>query len=347
MLKVIAYTGGNAPSGFFRAGQYQKPLRCLGVDLRECRSTAGVFPPLRRWLRPAWGVWNLIDRAPDTLRSYGYDLVFLQREMLSTFVTWEPFTKRPRVLDVDDAIWVHRRGDFAKRLARMCDHVICGNQFLAEQFSQWNPNVVVVATPVDTSIFSPVNKSEETRHPIIGWMGLPSNLVSVYAIERALAAVLKNNPRAILRIVSSRRPQFRLLPAGQVEHIAWSREREAQTMQEMDIGIMPLDDTIYGRGKCSFKMLLYMACGLPVVVSPVGMNVEVLAQGGVGFGPRTEQEWIENLNELLANPTLAHKMGKAGREIVVNRYSVQALAPLLAETLLRVAGKDQRSASGT
>jgi len=141
MLRVIAYTGGwNSPSRVFRVQYYQAPLLATGIDLRECPSAAGAFPPppSRKWLRPFWALWNLADRAPDTLRSFQYDLVFLQREMLSTFVTWEPLTKKPRVLDVDDAIWVFRRGRAAAKLACLCDHVICGNSFLADQFSRWN-----------------------------------------------------------------------------------------------------------------------------------------------------------------------------------------------------------------
>lgn len=338
MLKVIAYTGGNSPSGFFRARQYRQPLHTLGVDLRECQSTAGVYPPLRKWLRPAWGAWNIIDRAPDTLRSFAYDLVFLQREMLSTFITWEPLTRKPRVLDVDDAIWVHRRGDFARRLAQLCQHVVCGNQFLAEQFSQWNPSVTIIPTPVDTSVFFPLEKPEAPSRPIIGWMGLPSNFCYLYTIEGALAAVLKRYPQAVLRIVSSGRPEFRNLAPDQVEHIPWSHENEAQTMQEMSIGIMPLDDTIATRGKCSYKMLLYMACGLPVVVSPVGMNVEILAQGNVGFGAGTKDDWIDSLSELVSNRQLRSQMGRVGRDIVVKDYSLESLAPQLATTLLHVAG---------
>ena len=101
----------------------------------------------------------------------------------------------------------------------------------------------------------------------------------------------------------------------------------------MTIGIMPLDDSVRSRGKCSYKMLLYMACGLPVVVSPVGMNVEVLKQGRIGFGPASEQDWVDALSELLSKPQLRMEMGKAGREIVIKHFSVEALVPELARVL--------------
>jgi len=328
------------PSGIFRVQYYQKPLRQFGVEMRECPSWAGVFPPQRKWLRPAWGLWNLVDRAPDTLRSYGYDLVFFQRELLSTSVTWERFAKRPRIFDVDDAVWTHRRGHFAPKLARLCDHVICGNSFLAEEFSRWNPSVSVLPTPVDVHRFCPQKCEHDPERPIIGWMGLHTNIGFLYGIEPALREVLRRHPKAIFRIVSGAAPEFRSLPSDQVEYIRWTPANEARTIQEMTIGIMPLNDTVSARGKCSYKMLLYMACGLPVVVSPVGMNAEVLEQDNVGFGAASSCDWVERLDELLRNPELRSRMGAAGRNVVVQNYSVEVLAPRLAKTLHNVAGAD-------
>jgi glycosyltransferase involved in cell wall biosynthesis len=336
MLKVIAYTG--APSGVFRVRQYVKPLKDSGIGMRECPSWSGSHPPAVRWLRPFWGVSNLSERAVDTARSFGYDLAFFQRELFSTFVTWEHLAKRPRVFDVDDAVWVHRRGDFARRLARLCDHVICGNCFLAEEFSRWNPNISILPTPVDVHRFCPRGTQNDAEQLIIGWMGLSSNLVSLYQIEKALGELLRRYPATTLRIVSGEAPQFRSLPGDQVEYIRWTPENEARTMQEMTIGIMPLEDTVSSRGKCSYKMLLYMACGIPVVVSPVGMNVEVLEKGEVGFGASTECEWVEHLDTLLRDPALRLRMGEAGRKVVMENYSVEVLAPQLARTLRSVSG---------
>lgn len=338
MLKVIAYTGGGTqPSGFFRVRQYIKPLRESGIVIRECPSWAGTHPPTRKWLRPMWGLGNLAERAADASRSFAHDLVFFQREMLSTFVTLEPLTKRPRVLDVDDAIWVHPRGDFARRLARLCDHVVCGNIYLASEFSRWNKNVSILATPVDVQSFVPGPARDHAERPIIGWMGLGSNLKVLYAVEPALNEVLRCNPHALLRIVTSQPPKFQSLPSDRVEFIRWTPQNEVRSIQEMTIGIMPLEDTEFTRGKCSYKMLLYMACALPVVVSPVGMNTEVLGQGSVGFGASCDSDWVDHLNALLRNPELRTRMGASGRQVVVQHYSVERLAPSLATTLLSVA----------
>ncbi len=339
MLKVIAYTGGhNSPSGVFRVQQYIDRLKETGIELRECRSWAGTHPPRRKWVRPFWGISNLAERFPDTVRSLAYDVTFFQREMLSTFLTWEPFTRRPRVLDIDDAIWVHRGGGFIRRLAGLCDHVICGNNFLAQQFSEWNPKVSILPTPVNVHTFCPRASPPDLDRPIIGWMGLPVNLKLLGGVERALGEVLRRHPKAVLRVVSSEPPYLPSLPANQIEFVRWSSENEARLIQEMTIGIMPLDDTVLSRGKCAYKMLLYMACGLPVVVTPVGMNAEVLAKDNVGFGACTDADWVEHLETLLRDRELSQRLGAAGRQVIVQHYSVEALAPKLAQTLSHVGG---------
>jgi glycosyltransferase involved in cell wall biosynthesis len=340
MLKVIAYTGGhNAPSRIPRVQYYIRPLEAFGVDMRECPSHAGLYPPNRKWLRPLWGFWNLSDRLPDVLKSLRYDISFFQRELLSTFVTWEPFTKRPRVLDIDDAVWVHRGGHFARRLAGLCDHIICGNQFLAEEFSRWNPNVTILPTSVDVDAFSPKTELFKSDHPIIGWMGLSSGFAYLYGVEPALREALGRHPGSVLRVVSDRPPRFQSLPGNQVQYIRWTAENQVRMIQEMTIGIMPLDNTVSSRGKCSFKMLLYMACGLPVVVTPVGMNADVLQMGKVGFGAASERDWVDHLEVLLRNPEMGFQMGRVGREVVMQHFSIKALAPQLAKILLRVIGR--------
>jgi len=340
MLKVIAYTGGRrSPSREYRVQNYIQPLREAGIDMRECASWAGSFAPARKWLRPLWGLANLGERGPDVLRSLSYDLVFLQREMLATLVTWEPWTRRPRVLDVDDAIWVHRRGETAQRLATLCEHVICGNQYLAEQFSRWNASISILPTPVDVHSFCPQSGPVDVARPVIGWTGVGPNLRSLYEVEPAMAEVLRRHPRVMLRVVSNQPPRFQSLPGDRVEYVPWTRENQARAVTEMSIGIMPLDDSVFSKGKCSYKMLLYMACGLPVVVSPVGMNAEVLTKANVGFGARNESDWVCHLDTLLRNPELRRRMGAAGRQVVIEHYSVEALVPRLAQILWKVAGK--------
>jgi glycosyltransferase involved in cell wall biosynthesis len=335
MLKVIAYTGGhNAPARVPRVQQYIPRLKLQDIEMTESPSRAGLYPPERGfWKRAAWGAWNLADHLAAVGQSYHYDVTLLQREMLSTLVTLEPFTKRPRVLDVDDAIWAHSRGGFARRLARSCDHIICGNSFIAEGFSRWNPSVSVLPTAVDTERYVPGNSERSAGRPVLGWTGLSSAFCYLYRIEAALGVVLRQHPETVLRIISDKPPQFRLLPAGQVEHVPYSPENEVADIQEMTIGIMPLDDTEWARGKCSFKMIRYMSCAIPVVVSRFGMNAEILQQGEIGFGATDQAEWVDALETLLASPELGASMGQAGRAVAELHYSLEVLAPRLAKIL--------------
>ena len=271
---------------------------------------------------------TVVDRIPGVMKSHRNDVTLLQREMVSTLLTLERFTHRPRVLDVDDAVWLNGRAERNfPALVKMCDGVICGNDFIAENVRRWNSEIFVLPTAVDTDLFRPITKPAKQ---IIGWSGLAFNLKFLLGIEPALAAVLDKHKNAVLRVVSSIKPVFRLLDDSRVEYIPWSFENEVKTIQEMSIGLMPIDDDAWGRGKCSYKMLLYMSCGLPVVVSPVGMNNEVLSKGTVGFGPRSVSEWADSLSWLLENQEKGNAMGMAGRKVVEDYYSLRLLAPQFA-----------------
>jgi glycosyltransferase involved in cell wall biosynthesis len=148
-----------------------------------------------------------------------------------------------------------------------------------------------------------------------------------------LLKVLRNHKNAVLRVVSNVMPTLRLLSGCNVEFIPWSPENEVQTIQEMSVGLMPIDDSLWSRGKCSYKMLLYMSCGVPVVVSPIGMNKEVLALGKVGFGPLSESDWVDNISWLLNNREDASQMGLAGKRLVDEHFSIRTLTPRLAAYL--------------
>ncbi|MEX2162775.1 MAG: glycosyltransferase family 4 protein [Sulfuricaulis sp.] len=297
----------------------------------------GVYPPPLRMVRPLWGMLSVMARVPDVLRSYAYDVTLLQREMLSTFVTLESLTHQPRVLDVDDAIWLHRRGGYTKQLATICDAVICGNSFLADQFGQWNKKITIIPTAVDTDRFRPALSVQ--KELLIGWIGTSSNFKYLYMIESALREVLDRVPHVRLRIIADKAPVFEQIPLGRAEFLRWAPEIEIKGIQEMAVGIMPIDDSMWARGKCSYKMLLYMACGIPVVVSPVGMNKEILDIDKVGLGAVGEREWVDSLVLLLESESIRREMGQSARCVAVEHFSIQVLAPKLANTLLVAAGR--------
>lgn len=334
-LHVIAFTGGaTVPAARFRVRQYTPALGAMGVAVEESHGALGAYPPRSRLLRPAWAVGALLERVPAVLASRRADVVLLQRELLSTLYTLEGLTGRPRVVDVDDAIHLFRGGRTARRLAQACDLVIAGNPWLAEVYGAWNRSVAVLPTAVDTDALTATPYPAE---PVVGWIGTSGNLRYLYAVEDALAAVLERFPRARLLVCCDAPVSFTRLPAGRVETLPWSPGVEPAFFARIAAGLMPLADGAWERGKCAFKMLQYMASARPVVVSPVGMNADVLGHGDVGYGARGRDEWVDSLSALLVDPDRAAAMGERGRAVVEEQYSLSALAPRLAALLRGVA----------
>lgn len=342
MIRVAAYTGGfSTPSARMRVRQYTPLVKQHGIDMREYTLTLGKSMPARKRDRAMWAARTVLERAMSIPASYSADLTLISRSVMPAFLPADRLTRAPRVLDVDDAIWLTRGGKRAGALARECELVMCGNSFLAEYFSQWNRNVAILPTAVDLSRVFPSEQSRDDDEPVIGWTGTSLNFQYLYRIEPAFQRVLAKNPRARLRIIADRAPSFPQLNAAQVDFVPWDAGNEASVLNTFTVGVMPLSDSPWERGKCSFKMLMYMAAGLPVVVSPVGMNREVLAKGDVGFGASTLDEWTEALDELLSNPTQAREMGRAGRDVIEQSFSVEKLAPVFAGLLHSVASSER------
>jgi len=336
-LRVLACTRGrNVPSARFRVQQYVGVLASAGVQLVEAPALLKGYPPRNRLLRVPWGAGVLAERAADATRSWKYDLTLLQREMVANLLTVERFTRRPRLLDVDDAIWVPAGRRFAERLAGLVDRIVCGNDYLADRFSQWHERVAIIPTAVDTARFKP---DPARRQPnIIGWSGSSSGLPYLYDIEDAIHDVLRRNPDVRLRVVSDRAPRFQRIAHERVEFIPWSRAVEVPAIQEMTIGLMPLRDTEWERGKCSYKMLLYAACGVPSIVSPVGMNAELLRLSPLGVSAASDAEWAENVHHLLRSEGEATRLGNAGRRLVCEKFNVEHWGHQLARELRQAAG---------
>jgi glycosyltransferase involved in cell wall biosynthesis len=322
------------PSARFRLRQYIPTLRQQGIETREFVSRAGTYPPRGLARRVLWGSQALLERLPSVIRARRDQVAFMQREMISTLVTLEPLLQRPRIFDVDDAIWVHRGGRAARRLAQMSDLVICGNDYLADKFSSWNQNVRIIPTGVDTRRYRPLGR--QTRPDcVIGWIGTVPGFGYLRAIEGALASVLRQHQHVVLRIVSNEFPVLAAVPTSQVQLRRWSADTEISEIQDFDIGIMPLLDNEFARGKCSFKMLQYMACGVPVVASPFGMNGELLAQAEIGISADSETGWITALNDLVKSTALRSRLGNTGRELVTN-YDTELVASSLASAIRSV-----------
>lgn len=331
-LSVVGITQGQrVPSTRFRWSQYTEDLKGHGFEVSELSSAFGAYPPVSRARRPAWLAATSAQSLMRALRARRHDLRFLQRNLVATLCTWEPLLRRPFVFDVDDAIFLGARGGSADRIARCAALIICGNAFLAEHFSR-HGRVEILPTAVDTARFTPRAGSPLSR-PVIGWSGSSSGLKYLYGIEPALRELLRRMPDLLFKVVSDRRPTFKTLPPERVLFEFWTPEREDAVLHEFTVGIMPLENDLWARGKCSFKMLTYMAGGLPVVVSPVGMNAEVLAQAPCGLPARSIDDWVDAIASVLSQPSLAARLGRAGRQVVEARYSRRIVSHRLAGLL--------------
>jgi len=327
MIRVVAITGGkNVPSRRFRIKVVIPFLRQKGFDLVELCPIINCYPPKSRLLRLPWFALAIVERIIFVFRSRGCDAVILQREMISTLFTLEWLMPKPRVLDVDDAIYLYNNASAARKIAQTCSLVVCGNQFLAEQFSKWNSNVVVIPTGIDTKKLRPIEKPITTTSPTIGWIGTSGNYKYLELIEPALRKIFALFPNVRLQVISNERPMFFDYLGDQLDFRLWRPGIENDLLPQLTIGIMPLIDSEWEWGKCSFKMLQYMAAGIPVVVSPVGMNAEILASGSIGLAANNTDEWVEALSRLLQSSEMVLAMGMNGRKLVESEYSLSVVS---------------------
>lgn len=330
MIKVTALTGSKQDaSSRFRIRQFIRPLGKLGIKVSEHR------PLISRYKLEPLPPLAMAMRAPGLVASRFGDVTWLGRELISGRFSFEHLAGKQRVFDVDDAIWLPYGSDFSARIVERCDGVIAGNRFLADHYEKLGARVWLVPTSVDTDVWEPNDKPAGEKWAI-GWMGSWSNLQFLYPIEEALADFLAQHPDCRLLLVCDRQPSFKRLPQRSWEFVKWTMENEVRMMQRMDVGLMPLADSELARGKCGFKMLSYMAVGLPVIVSPIGTNREILGQGEVGLAANSTNDWFVSLQRLWTDRLSGKRMGLAGRKVVIEHYSVKTNVVRLAEIFHQV-----------
>lgn len=280
-----------------------------------------------RWLYQLalLGGWGLmcVTRLWQFRRVRRADVVVLQRPLLPTAAVFleKRLARRNRhlIFDVDDAILELHAGQ-AQTILRLARRVVVATPYLRGQVEPFNPNVAVVATPVDPDAIKP-SARRANDCPVIGWIGTSGNLPYL----QPLAPVLR-------RLAATHRFRFRLVcnraspgeyPDTPAEIIEWRLENETAELQALDIGIMPLRDDPWCRGKAGFKLLQYMAAGLPVVASPVGFNSELVQPGVNGYLADSPAEWEQALARLLADAALRRQLGQQGRALVEQEFSLR------------------------
>lgn len=292
-----------------------------------------VLPP-RPWLgrvharRPALRASRLLVLAKVKLRPLEHHLL----RRTGTPVVFELddaiHLRRPRRPDLEPQRSWLRTAKFAAtcRLARM---VIAGNEVLAGTARRWARRVEVVPTPVELDRY-PERAPADRRPRTLVWIGLPENLDYLETLRPVVGRLAREVPDLALRVVCSRFPDW---PEVRVEGVPWTAEGEPEALATAGVGLMPLVDNEWGRGKCAFKLLQYMAAGLPCVASPVGANPGVVDEGVSGYLAATPEQWEAALRRLVDDPELGLRLGRAGRERVRRDFDRRVVIPRLADLL--------------
>lgn len=353
-MRIAVFTkyGNLAASTRQRFEQYIPYLRNEGFELEFfpllengyisetfSGNRANAFRVARSYLSR---IWHLLSKRH-------YDVIWVQYELFPYLPgIFESFTKLSGisvVFDFDDAIFhqydSHKklfvRHFLGKKLApilRSADLAMCGNAYLANYARQYCTNVEIIPTVVDLLKFQPAS-NVQTPPDDIGWIGSPST----WNFVKPFLPVFQD-------VCQSRSSQFRVVGAGAaakdlafVNNIQWREMDEISQIQNMRVGVMPLDNSPFARGKCGYKLIQYMACGIPVIASPVGVNQTLVEHGVNGYLAETSTEWRDALERLLSDPQLCLQMGKAGRQKIVEHYSIQVTGPIVARLFLKLIGK--------
>ena len=349
VLAIVPSVYDTSPGQRFRLEQWEPLLRERGVEISyapfendELHSVlyqTGKLPQKLAQVMKAFARrWASINSAND------YDLCYIFREAA---LLGPPLFERllgkkqiPIVFDFDDAIFVSYRSPSngylsylkfagkAKTICRISSHVMAGNPYLAEYASQYNQNVTVIPTTIDTEKYAALHRSiSSCAVPVIGWTGSFSTVQHLDTLRGALRRLARTD-RFRLRVIGT--PQYEL-EGVEVEAMPWRSETEIDDLQPIDIGIMPLPDDAWSKGKCGLKALQFMALGIPVVCSPIGVNTVIVQDGENGFIAATEEEWIQKLRQLLQSAQLRNRFGQTGRAAVEQTYSARAQAPRVYE----------------
>lgn len=339
---VCPYPLHKAPSQRFRFEQYLS-------HWKEGQHTIDAFPFLSEtsWSffyhtgKPIQKVGALLKgffkRLGLLFKIYQFDLIFIHREAspigppVFEWLVAKVFRKKI-IFDFDDAIWLpnyskqHAKFQFlkwygkVKYIVRWAHKVSVGNQFLATYALQYNENVEVIPTTIDTSFHRFFNTHAHSTKFVIGWTGTHTTMFYLHQITPVLDELSKHHD-FIFRVISNVQPDFHI---PNLEYVPWKKESEIADLCQFDIGIMPLEDDDWAKGKCGFKALQYMALSIPTVASAVGVNAEIIRSGFNGFLATSRQEWLACLRSLIEDQALRHNMGEMGLATVETFYSVEA-----------------------
>jgi len=357
ILIICLHAFDRVPGQRFRFEQYLDYFKANGIEYKFSglleKDDYKYFYKKGHYLRKFQIVVKGYFKRKKELRTVkDYDLVFIQREsfMLGTTYFEKQYARLSKIVyDYDDAIWLNasvskqnRMLGFLKKPAKTSDiiavstMVFAGNQFLADYALKFNKNVVIVPTTIDTDTYEPAYNINKQRI-CIGWSGSFSTIAHFQTCLEALGKVKdKFGDKVYFKVIGDANYKNEEL---RIQGQDWKKESEVKDLQEIDIGIMPLPDDEWSKGKCGLKGLQYMALSIPTIMSPVGVNSEIIQDGYNGFLASTTSEWVDKISQLVESAELRKKMGENGRATVVDQFSVDAVKDLYIKYLREAANK--------
>jgi glycosyltransferase involved in cell wall biosynthesis len=359
-MRVAAFTryGRQAASTRQRLLQYIPALREAGIEVESqallsddyvrSLATRGLLSPLA--FSPLGVARGYYERLRSLLFGTRVDLIWVYAELFPYLpAQFEKLALKkgcPVVYDFDDAFFhgydaspnpLVRKllGRKLEPLLRGAAACTCGNAYLRDYAARFCERSIILPTVVDTGLYTPRAAPPDASKPIVvGWIGSPSTWPYLRPILPVLAELARNR-KIEVRVVGAG-AQARGESFTGLELVEWNEEAEIAEVQRMDIGIMPVPDDIWARGKSGYKLIQYMACGLPVVASPVGVNRSIVEHGLNGFLADKEEEWRSALIRLIDDGELRRRFGQTGRARAVGHYSLETHAPRLVELLKSV-----------
>jgi glycosyltransferase involved in cell wall biosynthesis len=341
VLIIANHRKGRSPGQRFRFEQYLDMLERNGFEITFSNFISEAddklfYAPGNFAGKISILIKNFFIRTKEVLFASRYDIIFIYREATmigtSVFERWMAKSTAKLIFDYDDSTWLPnvsegnkalaflKRPEKTKEIISVCDVVFAGNEYLKQYALQYCNDVVVVPTTIDTNYHVP-NKIQKDKI-CIGWTGTQTTIPHFLSIQKALEKLLKKYPNRIyFKLIAEKDIE---IPALNLRTTLWSKQDEIAQLSEIDIGIMPLPDDQWTRGKCGFKGLQYMSLGIPTVMSPVGVNSDIIKPGENGFLAETEEEWIGRLSELIESSELRQRFGQEGKKTIEMNYSVNA-----------------------
>ncbi|MBL7901862.1 MAG: glycosyltransferase family 4 protein [Bacteroidia bacterium] len=342
VLILCAHRPGRSPSQRYRFEQYLGFLETQGFDftfsylLNEkddalFYARGKLLSKLFILLKCSW------IRLKDVARYKSFDFIFIQREahfLGTSFFEKKAFHSGAKVIfDFDDSIWLadtspgNQKWEWIKSPKKFYTNikhahvVFAGNTYLLQEALKVNPKAILVPTTIDTQLHIPKHELRHKETVCIGWSGSLSTLKHFELLMPVLKRVKeKYRDKVRFKLMGEKNYTHTELS---IESVAWTENREVDELNSFDIGLMPLKDDAWARGKCGLKGLSYMACEVPVVMSAVGVNTQIIRHGENGYLAKNEEEWLQALSLLIEDKSLRLKLGKAARETVEQHYSVE------------------------